>query len=514
MGKHRGLRERIGEERARRIGEAARHPVTWVKGAGLPEERIRPWEYLIQFFGPTLEGFLNGFVDKREMLYVGTAPGKIQPKWQNIPGFINSAWDVANDPMIGAYMDRKRFGPTVYRWIMRATAAWTKIWNVLLLFDFGLTPKQRLWFWCAEGLVRCVFTTANTVAESKIWAGVTPHSEQRGKAQLAKTLGIQARMALTAMALYFMALRDVLHITDYQIFITGALVFILPSLFGGLLPSFARQRVSFEREPGRKPPSLRESFAIVRHNRMFLINSICGFITVFTPAIDDKLFYRFLAPKLRLFGKELNGEALLVLKLTIVGLPGTFLQPLARQAIRRVGGERNMLLLDRGIGVAQCLLTYLIGYNTLPKMFLGFFIEIVKDIVHRWAPVAQGVIDYEMLDYVEWKTGERSEGVTMSVNGLINKLVTSNIGNVTQRAYMQWSGFLGWDYPVEKQPQRLLKTIWPVLWITTAFDHLVYFIGLFFYRYETATRDGVEADLIERRKLAEQAKAEGEVPAH
>jgi len=502
---------RIGEERLGRFRQAVRHPVTWAKGTGYPEERIRPWEYLVQFFGPTMEGLIQGFTDKRDKLYVGEAPGKIKYMQQNLPGFLNSAWDVANDPMIGVYMDRHRYAAQVYRWIMRSTAIWVKLWNVLLLFNFGLTPTQRVWFWCAEGMLRCVFTTANTVAESKLWAGITPHTEQRSKIQLAKTLGIQGRMALSAMYLWIFALQETLHISDYQIILYGALLFVLPSLVGALLPSFAKQRVSFEREPDRQQPSLRESFSIVRHNRMFIINSICGFVTVFTPAIDDEYFYRLVAPKMRVFGKELNGMALKGLKLTIVGTPGTFLQPLARQAIRRVGGERNMLLLNRALGVAQCLITYFIGYKTLPRMFLGFAVEIAYDIVNRWAPVAQGVIDYEMLDYVEWKTGERSEGVTMSVNGLINKLVTSNIGRITQNAYMKWTGSPGWSAPVEEQPERLLKSVWPVLWLTTGFDHLVYLIGTLFYHYDPAVRDGVEADLIERRKLAEAAKAEAEL---
>jgi Na+/melibiose symporter-like transporter len=127
--------------------------------------------------------------------------------------------------------------------------------------------------------------------------------------------------------------------------------------------------------------------------------------------------------------------------------------------------------------------------------------------------VAKGVIDYEMLDYVEWKTGERSEGVTMSVNALINKLVTSNIGMFTANAFKDWSGYLGWDEPAEDQPKRFYDTLWPVFWLTSAFDHLAAAVGYFFYRYTRQQRDQVEAELAERRALKERIQAGMEAQA-
>jgi Na+/melibiose symporter-like transporter len=315
-------------------------------------------------------------------------------------------------------------------------------------------------------------------------------------------------MALSAASLFFMGFKDVFGVTDYQILCIGALVLGPLALFGDLLPSFARQRVRFERAPGEAPPTLRESFSIVRHNKMFLISSICGFIQVFTPAVDSMLFYRFMMPKMHFRGKEVTGELILLIKNSAVGTPGTFLQPFARQFIQRVGGERNMLLLNSGMGVLQCLLTFIGGYNTFPRLLFMYFLEMLKDIPNKWAPVAKGVIDYEMLDYVEWKTGERSEGVTMSVNALLNKLITSNIGAVTKNGYLQWTGYKGWDFPAEEQPKRFFDTLWPMMWLTGAFDHLVSLVGYSFYRHGRQLRDQVEAELAERRALAERKKEE------
>ena len=505
--------KKISEETRAKVREAIRHPITWAKGEDLPEERIRPWEYLFQFTALTLNRFAEGFANKRGLLYEGMGKGKIPPNMLSVTGIVNSAWDVINDPLIGSYMDRRHFGTDTYRWIMRVTKMWVDVWSVILLFDFGLTPMQRAVFWCAELLFRDVLTTANTVAESKIWAGITPSSEQRGKVQLAKTLGNQTGMGLSALSVLFMGLKDVLGITDYQIILVGALVLTPLALFGDLLPSFAKQRVSFERAPDKPPPTLREGFAIVRHNKMFIVNSVCSFITVFTPAVDSMLFYRFLMPRMQFRGKEVTGELILLIKQTLVGAPGVFTQPFARQAIKLVGGDRNMLILDKGVGVLACLLPYFVGYKTFPRLLFMSFMDMLKDNTNKWKPVAESVINYEMLDYVEWKTGERSEGVTMSVSALLNKLVTSNIGRVTENAYKTWSGYKGWDFPKEEQPKRFFDTLWPMMMLTGAIDNLVWAIGLLFYRHTKELQSQVEAELIERRRLAAEKKAEID-PAH
>jgi len=66
---------------------------------------------------------------------------------------------------------------------------------------------------------------------------------------------------------------------------------------------------------------------------------------------------------------------LLLIKNSIVGTPGTFLQPFALQAIRLVGGELNMLRLHAVITAVTSLLKYLVGYNSLENL--------VYDIVNK-----------------------------------------------------------------------------------------------------------------------------------
>jgi len=136
--------------------------------------------------------------------------------------------------------------------------------------------------------------------------------------------------------------------------------------------------------------------------------------------------------------------------------------------------------------------------------------EMIEDIPHHWVSVAEGVIDYHMLDYTEWKTGVRSEGAIMSVTALTDKLATSNVGTVVNNAVLDWSGFRGSDIPAAEQPKRFMDMVWPLLCLTVAFDSLVYFIFRALWK-PPADREQMEQELIERRalenKLREDAQA-------
>jgi Na+/melibiose symporter-like transporter len=240
------------------------------------------------------------------------------------------------------------------------------------------------------------------------------------------------------------------------------------------------------------------------------MNTVIGLITVLTPKTDKMYLYRFLLPKMNFLGKPVGGEVLLFVKNSVAGTLGTILQPFALQAIRMVGGELNMLRLNSAIEAVTNLLKFLVGYNTFGKFAFMIAMDMIFDITNKWKPVAEKVIDYQMLDYVEWRTGLRSEGMTMAVGGFLTKLLKDNVGKVFSNAVEQWTGYLGYDIPVEQQPARFIDTIWPLLHIGAIFSSTLYFIGRAVFKYP-ADRAQVEADLIARRALAAAAKEEAKL---
>ncbi len=509
----------MSETTRAQIRQAVHHPVTWWRGDALLDEQLHPWEGGIQFFAEGLKGFMNGYTGIKDRLYIGMGKGKITPNTKSISDVITITWDGINDPLVGAHMDRRRFSQQVHRWVMRFNATLSPLLILAQCFNFGLTPVQRLIQWTIISFFADIMSTANAVSESKIWAGTSPHSEQRGVLQLWKTLGGHVAGALGGIPYILMGLKDTLGITDYQIMIWGALIFTPLTIFCRWLPSYAKQRVDFTvkvkgedetEEEAKRPPTLRESFAVVRHNRWFIMWTVVNFVRLFIPKTDELLFYRFLLPKLRLGGKEYGGELLYTLKGILTGLPGFILSPLAIRAVNLFGGKINFIKAHVIVIMIMRSTVFFVGYQSWPRLLYMFVMDAVKNVMDMWSPIPHRMMDYEMFDYVEWKTGIRSEGMTNAVDGMINKLIKNNIGSVFSNAVLQWTQYQGWDIPLEKQPQRFLKSIWPLMHVGVFFGEVIVLVALFLFKYPHDPKE-VEADLIERRKLAQQLKEQAEV---
>jgi len=504
----------MSAETKAQIKAAVRHPVVWWRGADLPEESIRPWESGIQFLGEALKGFMTGFTDLRHRLYLGMGEGKIPPNMKSVSDAVITTWDAVNDFPVGVWMDRRRLKDNIHRWIMRFNATFSPLFILIQCFNFGLTPLQRIIQWTLVTMFADIMSTVNAVSETKIWAGITPHAERRSVLQLARTLGFHFGGFFWGFTIVFMGLKDVLGVTDYQIMIYGAILFAPLTIFSRWLPSFAKQRVDLtikvkgeEEQEGEEHFTFRESFRIVKHNRWFMMWLVINLVKIIQPSTDELFLYRFLMPNIKFRDVELGSELLFTLKSTLSITPGFLLSPLARQAVKRFGGEMNLLRGRAFVTLISSLATYFVGYKSFARIAFMILMYIPRAILDLWAPVPQSMMEYKMYDYVEWKTGFRSEGMTKSVDGIINKLLRNNLANFFGNAILQWTGYLGYDIPTEQQPQRFLNTIWPLMHLGTVFGEIVTLICMFTFKMPDNFGQ-VEADLIERRALAERMKEE------
>jgi len=515
---------KLSPENKEQIKQAVRHPIVWWKSADMPEEKIHPWEAGIQFLAEGFKDLMGSFTWIRGLLYLGMGEGKIPPNWMSIHDVIRITWDALTDPPVGVYMDHKRFPNIVHRWVMRFNATVSPLLIMIQCFDFGMTPLQRVIMWTLISMFADFMSTSNAVSESKIWAGITPYSAQRGLLQLWRSLGGQLGYAIGGIPTVLMGLKDVLHITDYQIMTWGVLIFAPVTIFARWLPSFAKQRVDFSakvkgegeeaadgegNENEEKKLSLRETFAIVKHNRWFMMWIVVNLIKIFAPRGGELNLYRFLLPKMELRGKEYGGELLFASKNFVGGIPTLLLSPFALQAVKFFGGNVNFIRAHVISIMVKHGMSFLLGYKSWPRLVFMWCMEAITLVMEKWSSVPHNLIGFEMFDYVEWKTGYRSEGLTKSVDGIMNKLIKNNLSSVIGNAVTQWTGYQGWDIPVEQQPERFLKSIWPLMHVGIFFGELVTLIALLWFKYPHDPKE-VEATLIERRALAQKLKEEAE----
>ncbi|MCL2106556.1 MAG: MFS transporter [Oscillospiraceae bacterium] len=500
------------------VREGIKHPVHWVRGEGIDPDHITPWELLLYFFHRAFSSMFSGFTDKQDFLYKERF--RIPPNSISVAGVVSSVWDAVNDPILGGWMDRKRLGPQALRKIMRASAITGSILTVVKLFDGGMSTWQHLAVLMFCNMTQDILGTMNGIADQKMRSGISPSSQQRGRINVWGNMGYQFSWAIANLPTVLMGFREVFGLDDYQIIFFGACIFLPFGIAAWILPTFVRQRVDYsypvavpqadgeDAEPPEKP-TLAQTFQVVKHNRYFIANSIANFLTVFSPDMGDELMiYRYIMPKYRVFGREMGGEGLLLLKQMLSGNLSTVLQPFQRQIINRLGGPLRAQQLKCVVNIFSKLMMYLVGYKSPWRFGVLILMETLINASVSMDQVAEGLLNYEWYDYVELKTGQRSEGVTTAVDSLFKKSITNNIGQVTGNAFLDWTGFRGgYTEDGTRPPEKYLKFMWPMYTLIPVLDHAIWFTARSFVRWKPQDREQTELLLAERR-AAEQALRE------
>ncbi|MDR0531881.1 MAG: MFS transporter [Oscillospiraceae bacterium] len=521
------LNKRLKPSSQKELDMFLNHPVTWFKGDYLDDGVVHPWEKLLwslHGFFSTATGSFNG----QDRLFRYTY--HVDPRHITISSAIQNTWDFINDPLIGAWMDHHPFQDKTYRNIIRFNHILSVLMNIIVLLNLGLTPFQHILVWSARNMIGDILGTFAGISSTKYFAGLTPYSNERGKINVWKNVGTQMSYPIANIPGWIFGLVSErarqTTFTDYRVFVIGSLIVLPLALVGGLIQTYCRNRVQFhpiieaEGAQGKavveEKPSLREAFIALRYNKYLLLNAGASIITMFTPSSDDYPIWRFLVPGLR-FGKNadgsdriIRGEALNMIKGQVSGIPITFLYPFLRQMTGWLGGPRRAHLWNSVANMASGLVRYFVGYKSWPAIAVYFLCETATQTLGAVDGYAGEILNYEMLDYVEYKTGLRSEGVTAAFNGLREKIISKNLDSFTKNEFLRWSGIGNVDFndPNAKLPARYTKWAWALFTLAPVIDSVIWFAARMLFKYDPKQKDLVEAELQERRALAQEKAAE------
>ena len=507
---------------------ALRHPVKWARGADEPPERIRPWEMLAHIVPQVPQALTTAFRWQRGWLFQNYY--HIQPHQQVVGDTVTTMLDGITDPILGSFMDTKSYPIRILRWIWRFAIIIGPILEILPMINFGLSPWQRIALIIGLRPFADLIGTPGGVASQKIWAHITDSSLERYRISWAAGIGEAIHEMIVPLGLAVVGLRYQLDMSPYIIIVFGMAIFAIPAIIFNMAPTMVIQRVPDKVQPKATEEigargffmNLWECFQVTRHNRYFWLDNIAALVNAFIPGISTEDFARF-GPVTDQLPFDVQGEFWVWIRDNIASMPMNLVGvPLALPIIKKVGGPRNLQVLQEGIVTVCNTARALVGVNSFGGIMFHTGMETAIRTLGRVNGVAGRINDFEMLDFVEWKTGRRSEGATMAINGLKRKLITNNIDQASGRLFAQF--VLGFNpalgghgelypaghpmagQPMPGQPERYLRWMPRMfLWLPIA-RNLVVFIARFLYKYPAELRDKVEADLIERRKLVEEAK--------
>ena len=419
-------------------------------------------------------------------------------------------FDAANDPIMGMIVDRTR-------------TKWGKMRPYLLFSPIPIAITTILLFWApgfASSGAKIAYAAVTyilwgvmfTIQDVPFWglsAVITPNEQERtsflSTARLGSTFGgILPSLLIPVLRNSTLGLKNG--------YLVGAVIF---ALLGAALSSLAFFNTKERVEQSEKTPSLKESVQMVAKNKLLLIVIMAAVLgsTMVIANISADYISNYLILQNGNNGFVPKGTVLTTLTVAIgVGMvPAMAVFPLLRKKF----SLKQIYIGSSLFGVIAHLACYLIFVGNVEHVnlyllwvclfFMGFPLGIYNVITY--ALIADSV------DYIEWKTGKRSEGVCFAFQTFLSK-VTAGIAGVATGLVLDKGGYIEPDpTQLDAMGKQILATQspdtlkWLLFMVTVlpAIGFALTMIPMFFNDYTGKRKEKIQQELNERHEQHETA---------
>lgn len=419
---------------------------------------------------------------------------------------IMKVWDGINDPVVGSFIDRHTFkNGEKLRPFLRYTPLPVGVSTVLLFLVFS-TKEDLLWLRVAYFIIMYIcWDLAYTVQDVSVWgitAMVSPNSNERDRfVQWARTIGSAVYGAFSTVIP--MAIEMIANAKGVSMALV-TLVFAIIFGLGGAMISYrcyyAQERIQVNIQD--KQSSLGESFLLLFKNKMLLLVTLSNlFGSLGFGASLVTYFFKYEIPADFIGGGVIGALGLTTIYMAMTALPGFIGMVFADKLKKRLGGYVNVLILIQVTNVIVRIIAFFVGFEG-NKLWVSMIIIGIGSIPSGALSIAQTSIFCDSIDYMEWKTGKRTEGITFSMQTSFTK-ISSGITSGLATLALHLLGYVAVDNAavyVGTQTAAFDKWIWPLVILTPAIASVLFIVPLLFVNYNSEKRALVESDLIARRE--------------
>ena len=410
-------------------------------------------------------------------------------------------WDAFNDPIMGALVDktRTRYGK------LRPYLIFTPIplGVVTVLFFAGpflLGEAQHLYkviYMCVTYFIWEFFYTIGDIPFWGLSAAISPNPLDRSRVIKSARLisGIIGGLASTIIT----ACVDLGKSGKVPIDMAFLVMSIVAGTIGMYLFSLAGTHTKERVAPTNNDPKIIDCFKFLFNNKPLLTLVFSDLIAVVEGVASTfSVYYYTLC-------LGMNSLSLLA------GLPGTLMgwatYPLMEKLEKRWSSRQIVV----GVSVFHAAVTFvifLIGmkFYTNPTVIVPLLM--IHGVSNAFKSSIKSVIPTKMygetIDYMEWKTGERNEGMAFSALTLIGKL-TSSLATALGTALIPLVGLIRDE---EKDmmvisPDSPINTqfwLWALITVIPTILGLLALVPYKFYDLDSEKLEGIRKEIIERRE--------------
>ena len=424
---------------------------------------------------------------------------------------VMKVWDGINDPIVGSYVDKHRFkNGEKLRPFLRYTPLPVGIFTVLIFLVFS-TAEDMLWLRLAYFVIMYIcWDIAYTLQDVAIWgitASVSPNSDERDNfVKWARTVGSCVYGVFGG--LIPMVIEMVANTTKKSMSLV-TLVFAIILGLGGAMISMRTYKAQerLRAVPEKQQGSLLESFSLLFKNKMLMLVTLSNLFGAL--GFGGQLmtyFFKYKMPTDFLGAGSAIGALGLTTIYGAITYGPQFIGMLFADKLKKIfKGYVNALIFMQVLNIVTRVIAFAIGFEGM-NIWIGMLLMGIGCIPMGAAAIAQTSIFCDSIDYMEWKTGKRTEGVTFSMQTFFTK-VSSGITAGLAALSLSVLGYKAIDDSavtfLGTQTQAFETWIWPLAMLTPAIASLLYIIPLLFIRYTPEKRAVVEKELAERRAKEE-----------
>lgn len=410
--------------------------------------------------------------------------------------FISYFWDAVNDPVIGSIVDgrRSKKGEKLRQYLIKTPPLIAALSFAMFLRLDGLPENLRLAYILVVYFCWDFFYSFQDVALWGMISVCSPLSEERARA--AKWAGIGAG-AGSALATVFQTVRSSLlgmGMTDYGVFLLFAFVF---GMMGEVLSMSAHRMKERVRSEAKKE-NIFKSISYLRFNRTLLLISLARMLNNVQFKVQNAYFFESSCNSIF---RGVSGMDVEFWYGLITGIPSAVAVLFADRIAKKLGGMKSLLIFAQVTSIVFRLVSYFIGFKTPGRLIAVGALMAIVGIPTSIMDFAHRSLTSDSIDYVEWKTGVRAEGISFSMQNFVSKINTG-VTSLVEGAILR---LLDYDSKLPRSEQNpvFMKWQWPMYMLGPAIGAVLYVLAIVFVRDDREKQKQIEAELAERRaKLA------------
>ncbi len=415
-------------------------------------------------------------------------------------------FDAFNDPIMGSIVDRTRTKYGKCRPFLKWMAIPIGIMTILCFLP--IYQAQKTWTFVLITVVYVIWSMVYTVADVPYWGlttCMTNDTEVRGKiltiARLFCTGGaglVTIIVPIITGAVSNKYNSDGMHGLEaaphlkwtYFICAVVLVVVSIPMFFYGFKNTKERYTTD------EKPPSLGHNLKLLFKNKPLLLLVLSG-------ALGSAKNVYMSTGGLYFAKYALKNEGLYSI-ITMLAVPGGLIASLLVPYFTKRFGKKATYIFTHLMGAAAMFIMYFIGYSNpdgsvnSTKLLICALALVIIGIPSGVANVMTYAMIGDSVEYLEWKTGERAEGICFSMQTFINKLGLAMSAFVGVIAY----GMAGIS-PSNPQGNVIdaagCQTLWTMLILTGAISFALCVVPMFFYNLSEKRQRKMVAEIEERK---------------